>query len=161
MQPLALCEIWARNSKPLPSYNIERVGPRLWVGGDKSATWQMYPCHVIDVTDLAVTCQDGGLGPSMYDRYCCWRCLEPFFSYIAYDMTLDVPIVRLDMVLHPSAPTAPYASTAVKTTWTTNTFDVVTRQRLRVTSPDFTQCQWLHGEGSPHAQPFSHSLARR
>ena len=31
MQPLALCEIWARNSKPVPSYSIERVGA--WQGG--------------------------------------------------------------------------------------------------------------------------------
>ena len=52
------------------------------MGGDKSATWQMYPCHVIEGEDLAVTCQDGGLGPLMYERYCCWRCPEAFFSYI-------------------------------------------------------------------------------
>ena len=64
MQPLALCEIWARNSKALESYSIERDGA--WHGGGQVG-------HVAGVhRDVALTC-------GTYDSYVGVHAIQCFY----------------------------------------------------------------------------------
>ena len=150
LQPLALplCEIWSHNSKALESCSIERFArPRV-----SPRCWRMVLMGAWD----AVPCQGGRLGRPMYEKKASGHRQQQYLSYIEGP---NPPSWHVTARSSPSMTWQGYichmADLSPPMPWA-NTFDAVTFQRLRVVAPDFTQCQWLHGEGSPHAA-FGHS----